>query len=92
MKKKLLLLLSFFIMPVFIPIYVILDGALLVDIFGCGCPAEYGPCSVGMQGIYVGVEKFSLVFLMWYNLCKELLPPVAELYAVVDGAGLNNRI
>ena len=37
MKKKIIALLPFVIMPVFIPIYMVLDNLLLVDIFGCGC-------------------------------------------------------
>lgn len=37
MKKKIVAVLPFIIMPVFIPIYCILDNSILVDIFGCGC-------------------------------------------------------
>lgn len=37
MKKNWTLLLPFFMMPVFLPVYILLDGAVLVDIFGCGC-------------------------------------------------------
>ena len=37
MKKKIIALLPFVIMPVFIPIYMVLDNLLLVEIFGCGC-------------------------------------------------------
>ena len=37
MKKKIIAVLPFIIMPVFIPIYNILDSTILVDIFGCGC-------------------------------------------------------
>ena len=37
MKKSWTLLLPFLIMPVFLPVYILLDGAVLVDIFGCGC-------------------------------------------------------
>ena len=37
MKKKIILVLPFIIMPVFIPIYNVLDSIILVDIFGCGC-------------------------------------------------------
>ena len=37
MKKKIVAVLPFIIMPIFIPIYIILDGFVLVDIFGCGC-------------------------------------------------------
>lgn len=37
MKKKILAVLPFAIMPVWIPIYNILDSVLFVDIFGCGC-------------------------------------------------------
>ena len=36
-KKKIVAELPFIIMPLFIPIYIILDGSVLVDIFGCGC-------------------------------------------------------
>lgn len=37
MKKKIVTALPFIIMPVFIPIYMVLDNLILVDIFGCGC-------------------------------------------------------
>lgn len=37
MKKKIVSLLPFIIMLVFIPIYHFLDNIILVDIFGCGC-------------------------------------------------------
>ena len=37
MKKKVTASLPFLIMPVFIPIYTVLDQLFLVDIFGCGC-------------------------------------------------------
>ena len=37
MKKKIIVALPFFTMPILIPIYSILDSLVLVDIFGCGC-------------------------------------------------------
>ena len=37
MKKKIVTILPFFIVPILIPIYMILDSMILVDIFGCGC-------------------------------------------------------
>lgn len=37
MKKKIVTIVPFLIMPIFIPIYRILDNLILVDIFGCGC-------------------------------------------------------
>ena len=37
MKKKIIALLPFAIMPIFIPIYMVLDNLILVEIFGCGC-------------------------------------------------------
>ena len=37
MKKKIVAILPFIMMPIFIPIYIILDNLILVDIFGCGC-------------------------------------------------------
>ena len=37
MKKKIVRVLPIIIMPIFIPIYIILDKLILVDIFGCGC-------------------------------------------------------
>ena len=37
MKNRIVLILPFIIIPVFIPIYAILDNLFLVDIFGCGC-------------------------------------------------------
>lgn len=37
MKKKIIEILPFIIMPIFTPIYCFLDSSFLVDIFGCGC-------------------------------------------------------
>ena len=37
MKKKIVAALPFVIMPVSIPIYMVLDNLILVDIFRCGC-------------------------------------------------------
>lgn len=37
MKKLIIMPLPFIVMPIFIPIYKILDGLFLVEIFGCGC-------------------------------------------------------
>lgn len=37
MKKYLRAALPFLIIPVFIPIYQILDSLILVEVFGCGC-------------------------------------------------------
>ena len=37
MKKKITIILPIIIMPICIPIYIILDNLILVDIFGCGC-------------------------------------------------------
>ena len=37
MKKKLMTIMPIIIMPICIPIYIILDNLILVDIFGCGC-------------------------------------------------------
>ena len=37
MKNKIAALLPFVIMPIFIPVYTVLDSSILVDIFGCGC-------------------------------------------------------
>ena len=37
MKKKLVAILPFVILPISIPVYCILDNFLLVEIFGCGC-------------------------------------------------------
>ena len=37
MKKKIIAALPFVVMPIFIPIYSILDSLIFVDIFGCGC-------------------------------------------------------
>lgn len=37
MKKKIVIVLPFIVMPIIIPIYCILDSLVLVDIFGCGC-------------------------------------------------------
>ena len=38
--KKLEKVFPFLIMPVFTPVYIILDKLILVDIFGCGCVPE----------------------------------------------------
>lgn len=37
MKKKIVKKLPFLTMAIFIPIYLIIDNLILVDIFGCGC-------------------------------------------------------
>jgi len=37
MKKKIVAILPFIIEPILIPIYMILDSMIFVDIFGCGC-------------------------------------------------------
>lgn len=37
MRKRLAGVLPIIIMPIFIPVYIILDNFILVDIFGCGC-------------------------------------------------------
>jgi hypothetical protein len=37
LKKKLIYILPFVMMPVFIPVYNILDHLIFVDVFGCGC-------------------------------------------------------
>ena len=37
MKKKIVKVLPFIIMPLLIPAYIVLDNLILVDIFGCGC-------------------------------------------------------
>ena len=37
MKKKLVAILPFVILPISIPVYCILDNLLLGEIFGCGC-------------------------------------------------------
>lgn len=37
MKKKIVAVMPFIILPIIIPIYHILDNLILVDIFGCGC-------------------------------------------------------
>ena len=40
MKKKWMAVLPILIMPVFIPIYNLLDHLIFVDVFGCGCVPE----------------------------------------------------
>lgn len=37
MKKKMVAVMPFILMPIIIPIYKILENLILVDIFGCGC-------------------------------------------------------
>lgn len=37
MKKLIVAPLPIIIMPIFIPVYRILDSLILVDVFGCGC-------------------------------------------------------
>ena len=37
MKRKLVTILPFVILPISIPIYCVLDNLLFVEIFGCGC-------------------------------------------------------
>lgn len=37
MNKKLLTAMPFIVMPIFLPIYMALDGSIFVEVFGCGC-------------------------------------------------------
>lgn len=37
MKKKILAVVPFITVPIFIPIYCFLDSFIFIDIFGCGC-------------------------------------------------------
>ena len=37
MKKNVIILLPFLIMPMVIPFYLVLDNLILVNVFGCGC-------------------------------------------------------
>jgi len=37
MRKKLIAVLPFVIMPISIPLYSILDNLIFVEVFGCGC-------------------------------------------------------
>ena len=37
MKKLIIYAMPFLILPLFTPVYLILDSLFLVDIFGCGC-------------------------------------------------------
>ena len=37
MKQKIVTILPFITIPFFIPIYMILDNLILVEVFGCGC-------------------------------------------------------
>lgn len=37
MKKKIVAVVPFIIIPILIPVYCMLDSLILVDIFGCGC-------------------------------------------------------
>lgn len=37
MKKKILIVMPYIILPIIAPIYYILDNLILVGIFGCGC-------------------------------------------------------
>ena len=37
MKKKMVALVPFIIIPILVPVYCMLDSLILVDIFGCGC-------------------------------------------------------
>lgn len=37
MKKKIILMLPFVIIPIYLPVHRILDSLILVDVFGCGC-------------------------------------------------------
>ena len=37
MKQKIIAAMPFLTMPIFIPLYIIMDNLFLVEIFGCGC-------------------------------------------------------
>ena len=37
MKKKIVAILPFAVMPILIPVYCVLDNIVFVEVFGCGC-------------------------------------------------------
>lgn len=37
MRKKIVAILPFLVIPVFIPLYCLLDNLVFVEVFGCGC-------------------------------------------------------
>ena len=37
MKKIIVVIMPFSIMPIFVPLYIVLDKIFFVEIFGCGC-------------------------------------------------------
>lgn len=37
MKKKIMALMPFIVIPILIPIYSVLDNLVFVEVFGCGC-------------------------------------------------------
>lgn len=58
MKKKIVTLLPFIIMPVFIPMYHFFDSLILVDIFGCGCVPS---TQTNMLGIAFNANDLRLI-------------------------------
>ena len=63
MKKKIVAALPFIIMPIFIPIYTILDSNIWVDIFGCGCvpSAQTNMLNIPFNANDLRLTVFSLI-------------------------------
>lgn len=65
MKKKIVALLPFLVMPIAIPVYCLLDNLVFVEVFGCGCvpSAQTNMLNIPFNANDLRLVVFSLVTL-----------------------------
>ena len=82
MKKQLIPVLTFVIMPVFIPIYNILDSLIFVKVFGCGCVPD---TQTNMLNIAFNANDLRMTVFL-------LLGILLSVWSVIISKPFNNRI
>ena len=82
MKKISLTKLPFLTMPIFIPIYFILDNVILVDIFGCGCVP-----STASNMLNIPFNANDLKFVVF-----AVLTIVLSVWSICIAQGMDTRI
>ena len=65
MKKKIVAILPFAVMPILIPVYCVLDNIVFVEVFGCGCvpSAQTNMLNIPFNANDLRLVVFSLVTL-----------------------------
>lgn len=65
MKKKIVAILPFAVLPILIPVYCILDNLVFVEVFGCGCvpSAQTNMLNIPFNANDLRLVVFSLVTL-----------------------------